>query len=80
MLIVDFLKVKVIGGQFLNQIEEIKWLLRRSEEKKGGGRFLGGQNHIRKGIIFHYLDLMMEAKMRLKRGLGKPGPWSRQTT
>ena len=80
MLIIDFLKVMVIREQFLSQIGGIELLLRRNVERRGGGHFLVGQNHIHKEIIFHYLGLVTVIKMQLKRGLGKPGPWSRQTT
>lgn len=64
VLVVDYLMVVVAGGQFLSQIIGKEWPPGRSAGKMGGGHFLVGQSHIRTGITFHYLDLMMEAKMR----------------
>lgn len=51
-------------GQFLGQIVEIEWPLKKSVGRRGGVRTPGGQTRIRRVIIFRGLVLLRGARMR----------------
>lgn len=53
------------GGQFLSQKGEIELRRERIEWRRVGGLIPGGQNHIRKGKVFHSQGLF--AGVRMKR-------------
>ena len=52
------------GGQFLSQIKEIGWRLRKIGGRKGDGLSQRGRIRIRRAIIFHGPGSFVEARRR----------------